>query len=75
VSDLVERLAARYEPVARGTRRKRNEAVARWWLNAIADELDRTEDTDHWNAARWLRGAAQHDTLAGAQHDTRGDET
>jgi len=33
------------------------ERDARWWLNAIADELAKRTDTQH--SARWLRSQAQ----------------
>jgi len=41
------------------------ERNARWWLNAIADELDVQEFSlvldNQWDAARWLRAQAKEE--------------
>ena len=54
MSGLVERLAEKWTNVLRNENPLTDE-VARWWLNAIADEME-AEDADRWYyAANWLR--------------------
>ena len=61
VSDVVERLAERWGGrIDDGMDRHTHEDDARWWLNAIADELENTERTE-WSAFAidWLRSKAE----------------
>lgn len=76
MSDIVKRLAAEREDIPGGFAMSKfmslddaREAEARWWINAVADELESTfgdpdarnqgaDGGSNWDAARWLRRAA-----------------
>lgn len=57
MSDLVERLAEKWA-VNTGQAATQREWDARWWLNAIADELEK-EFHPGVGPSNWLRSQAQ----------------
>ena len=60
MSDVVERLAKRWHSplTGRGYGGRDGHAEARWWMNAIAEELVATGHPCHDVAADWLRTQA-----------------
>ncbi len=59
MSDLVERLAEKRERFPRyAVIAGVDTEEARWWLNAIADELDQDKDDSSAQTAHWLRAQA-----------------
>ena len=64
MSNMVERLAAKWDAAATNDEVEKTElGDAHWWLNAIAEEVEKI-DTRWWGGAgwwphdfaRWLRG-------------------